>query len=104
MLGKRSPKLSGNWPMNKAMNKAPNTQPKIGLAFSGASARSVFYIGFLEVLQERKVPIDYIAACSSGAIVAAAYACGKLPKLRDEALKMNKELMFSLLDRSKTRG
>jgi predicted acylesterase/phospholipase RssA len=35
---------------------------KIGFAFSGASSRSVFYMGFLEVLAENNFPIDYIAA------------------------------------------
>ena len=72
----------------------------LGLAFSGASARSVFYIGFLEVLQENKIKVDYISATSGSSIVAAAYACGTLPKLKDTVLKIDKEYLFSLIEKS----
>ncbi len=75
-------------------------RPTLGLAFSGASARSVFYIGFLEVLDEEGIKIDYIAATSGSCIVAAAYACGTLSELKSTALKLNKEYLFSLIERS----
>ncbi len=78
--------------------------PKIGLAFSGASSRSVFYIGFLEVLAEHNIPIDYIAAMSSSAIVAAAYACGTLPQLKNQALRLNKEFFINIIEKNKTKG
>ncbi len=81
-----------------------HNKPKVGLAFSGASSRSMFYIGFLEVLSENNFPIDYIAALSGGAIVAASYACGTLPELKKLVLNMNKEYIFSLIERSKGRG
>lgn len=55
-----------------------NKRPKIGLALSGASGRAMAHAGVLEVLHEQGIPIDYIAACSSGTIIAAAYACGTL--------------------------
>lgn len=81
-----------------------NNKPTVGFAFSGASSRSVFYIGFLEVLQENGFPIDYIAAMSGGAVVAASYACGTLPALKEMALGMDKELVFNLIERSQARG
>ncbi len=79
-------------------------RPKIGLALSGASSRSGFYIGFLEVLQENDIAIDYIAACSGATIIAASYACGTLPELKDFLFKLNREVIFSLLDRNDTKG
>lgn len=85
--------------MNSSTHK-----PTVGFAFSGASSRSSFYIGFLEVLQENEFPIDYIAAMSGGAVVAASYACGSLPALKKTVLEMDKEFIFNLLERSKGRG
>jgi hypothetical protein len=64
-------------------------RPKIGLALSGASTRATFYVGFLEVLSEHNIPIDFIVASSSGSIVAMAYACGTLPQLKDHALRFD---------------
>lgn len=79
-------------------------KPTVGFAFSGASSRSIFYIGFLEVLAENHFPIDYIAAMSGGAVVAASFACGTLPQLKKFALSMDKELVFNLIERSGGRG
>lgn len=72
----------------------------IGLALSGASTRSIFYIGFFEVLQEQNFKVDYIAATSSAAIPAAAYACGTLEKLKTQALNLNKEFLLSILEKN----
>ncbi len=49
---------------------------KLGLALSGGVARGIAHIGVLKVLDKFKIPIEYIAATSSGAIVGAAYAAG----------------------------
>lgn len=79
-------------------------KPKVALAFSGASSRSVFYIGFLEVLKENNFPIDYISAISGSSIVAASFACGTMDKLKDAVLELNREFLFTLIERSKTSG
>ncbi len=79
-------------------------RPTVGLALRGASSRSIFYVGFLEVLHEQGVPIDYIAAMSGGAIVAAAYACGTLNQMREFALGLNTEIAISLMEKSATKG
>lgn len=79
-------------------------RPTVGLALRGASSRSVFYVGFLEVLHERGVPIDYIAAMSGGAVVAAAYACGTLNQMREFALGLNKEVVASLIEKSASKS
>lgn len=82
----------------------PENRKTIGLALSGASARSVFYIGFLEVLAERNFKVDYIAATSSSAIVAAAYACGTLKQLKHEALNFKKKDLLSYLEKTSAKA
>ncbi len=81
-----------------------NKRPKVGLALSGASSRSIFYIGFLEVLQENDFPVDFISAMSGSAVVAASFACGSMQTLKKAAFEMDKEVIFSLVERSKGKG
>jgi predicted acylesterase/phospholipase RssA len=81
-----------------------SNQPRIGLALSGAAARSVYYIGFLEVLTEHGIKIDYIAASSGAAIVAASYACGTLQEFKEFAFSLNSGVVMSTLERSKRGG
>jgi NTE family protein len=49
----------------------------IGLAFGGGGARGFAHLGVLEQLVTHSVPIDYIAACSSGIIAPGMYLLGK---------------------------
>ena len=49
---------------------------KIGLALSGGGARGAAHIGVIKVLEELRIPIDFIAGTSMGALVGAAYASG----------------------------
>ncbi|MBQ9714028.1 MAG: patatin-like phospholipase family protein [Clostridia bacterium] len=49
---------------------------KLGLALGAGAARGAAHIGFLRVLEEENIKPDYIAGCSMGAIVGAAYASG----------------------------
>ncbi len=88
----------------KNIQQINKNTPTVGFAFSGASSRSIFYIGFLEVLSENNFPIDFISAMSGGAVVAASYACGSLTSLKKMALSMDKELVFNLIERSGGRG
>lgn len=81
-----------------------NIKPKIGLALSGASSRSIFYLGFLEVLSEQGIPIDLIAASSGGTIVAASYACGTTEELKDFLFNLRRDRIFSLLGRENIKG
>ena len=52
-----------------ATAEAPSHRPKIGLALGGGGARGLAHIGVLKMLEELRVPIDYIAGTSSGAII-----------------------------------
>jgi len=54
-------------------------QPKrlrIGLVLSGGGARGAAHIGVLKVLDEMRVPVDYIVGTSMGSIVGGSYASG----------------------------
>lgn len=51
-------------------------KPKIGLVLSGGGAKGFAHVGVLKVLEEAKIPVDYIAGTSVGSIVGGLYACG----------------------------
>ena len=49
----------------------------IGIAFGGGGARGFAHLGVLEQLVTHGMPVDYIAACSSGIIAPGMYLLGK---------------------------
>ena len=51
-------------------------RPRIGLVLAGGGAKGVAHLGVLKVLEEMRVPVDYIVGTSMGSIVAGAYATG----------------------------
>ena len=53
-----------------------DNRPKIGLALGGGSARGFAHLGVLKALEEKQIPIDYIAGCSMGAIIGSIYCAG----------------------------
>lgn len=60
---------------------------KIGLALSGGGARGIAHVGVLKALEEKNIPIDYIAGTSMGAVVGGLYATGMSPEDLDWAVK-----------------
>ncbi len=52
------------------------TRPKIGLVLSGGGARGAAHIGVIRLIEEMKIPIDYVVGTSMGAIVGGLYAIG----------------------------
>jgi len=57
---------------------------KIGIALGGGVARGLAHIGVLKALKKKKIPIDYIAATSSGSIFGALFAFGIDPSYMEE--------------------
>jgi NTE family protein len=51
-------------------------RPRIGLVLSGGGARGAAHVSVLKVLEELRIPIDFVAGTSMGSIVGAAYASG----------------------------
>ncbi|HWN37521.1 MAG TPA: patatin-like phospholipase family protein, partial [Gammaproteobacteria bacterium] len=55
---------------------AADTRPQIGLVLSGGGARGGAHIGVLKALEELRVPVDYVAGTSIGAVVGGFYVSG----------------------------
>jgi NTE family protein len=68
-----------------AASSAPD-HPKIGLVLEGGGARGCAHVGVLRVLEEERIPIDFIAGTSMGAIVGGLYAAGMSPAEIEEKL------------------
>jgi NTE family protein len=51
-------------------------RPRIGLALSGGGARGLAHIGVLRWMDEHRIPVDYVAGTSMGALAGATYATG----------------------------
>ena len=62
----------------------PSRRPLIGVALGGGFARGLSHIGVLKVLEEEKIPIDFIAGTSVGSVIGAAYASGVCAKEMEE--------------------
>lgn len=59
--------------------EADAARPRIGLVLSGGGARGAAHAGVLKLLEEHRVPVDYIAGTSFGALVGGFYASGMSP-------------------------
>jgi NTE family protein len=55
---------------------APSERAGLGLALGGGFARGFAHLGVLQVLEQNRIPISYIAGTSVGGILGAAYASG----------------------------
>ncbi len=51
-------------------------RPKIGLVLSGGGARGVAHLGVIDVLEEHRIPIDFISGASMGSLIGGLYAIG----------------------------
>ena len=69
--------------MGKKTGKKRHT---LGLALGSGGSRGVSHIGFLQAMEEAGIRPDFIAGCSMGAVVGAAYASGMTPAEMKEAV------------------
>jgi NTE family protein len=51
-------------------------RPAVGLVLSGGGARGAAHVGVIKVLEELKIPVDFVAGTSMGAIIGGLYATG----------------------------
>jgi NTE family protein len=49
---------------------------KVGVVLSGGGATALAHVGFLKVLEDNEIPIDYIGGTSMGSVIAGMYASG----------------------------
>jgi NTE family protein len=61
-------------------------RPRIALVLSGGAARGSAHVGVLKVLEENRIPVDFIAGTSMGAIIGGMYAAGSSPEEMDSIL------------------
>ena len=54
----------------------PASRPTVGLVLSGGGARGAAHVGVIKVLDELRVPVDFVAGTSMGAIVGGLFASG----------------------------
>lgn len=75
-----------------------DARPKIGLVLSGGGARGVAHVGVIKVLDEMRIPVDYITGTSMGAIVGSLYASGMSAKEVEQTI-LNADWTMWLSDR-----
>jgi len=68
------------WPAAAPGQPAETERPRVGLVLSGGGARGLAHIGVIKVLEEMRIPVDYISGTSMGAIVGGLYASGLSPE------------------------
>lgn len=80
--------------------------PKIGLALGGGGAKGLAHIGVIKVLLENKIPIDFIAGSSMGALVGSWYSLtGDIKGMKNLVFKLSRQKILSLfLDPSIRQG
>ncbi len=67
--------------------QAEQARPKIGLVLAGGGAKGAAHVGVLKVLEEMRIPIDYVVGTSMGSIVGGLYASGMTPHDIERAIK-----------------
>lgn len=65
----------------------PPRRPRIGLVLSGGGALGIAHVGVLKVLEENRIPVDYVTGTSMGSIVGASYASGMSPQEMERKVK-----------------
>lgn len=85
-------------------NQSGKKRPQIGIALSGASGRAIAHIGVLEVLKENNIPIDIMVGCSSGALIASAYATDTMDVLKDIFYNLNLPRLLNLWSTKDAKG
>ena len=80
------------------------TEPRIGLALGSGGARGWAHIGVLRELLDRGIQPVLVCGTSMGAVVAAAYACGRLDHFERWARSLDRRRVLSLFDLSLNGG
>jgi NTE family protein len=77
----------GPQPAQATEAQSAPTRPKIGLVLAGGGAKGAAHVGVLKVLEEMKIPIDYVAGTSMGSIIGGLYASGMSPQEIEREIK-----------------
>jgi NTE family protein len=90
-----NPRSAPGLPIHRLAHKLLGTS--IGLALGGGAAFGLAHLGVLKVLDDAGVPVDLVAGCSQGSIVAVGYASGlPVSDMIDIARELGKKRNFLL--------
>ncbi len=81
-----------------------NSGPKIGIALSGGAGRAVAHFAVLDLLNRHGIRPDVVVGCSSGALVAVAYAAGTKEYLLGQFKTITWKKIWRLVSWRKARG
>ncbi|MBI5401351.1 patatin-like phospholipase family protein [Candidatus Wolfebacteria bacterium] len=71
---------------------------KIGLALGSGGAKGLAHIGIIKILEANKIPIDFIAGSSIGAVIGGLYAATKnIKKVEEIFLSNNRRQLLKLI-------
>jgi NTE family protein len=73
--------------LSAPLSGSGTTRKSIGLALEGGGAHGLAHIGVLQWMEEHRIPVDYVAGTSMGALVGGAYATGMRPQDIENILK-----------------
>jgi NTE family protein len=73
-------------------------RPTLGITLGSGSARGWAHIGVLRGLVEHGIEPDFVAGCSMGAMVGAAFAAGRIEQLETWALSLDWKRVVGLAD------
>ncbi len=77
------------------MSESGKKRKTLGLALGAGSAKGFAHIGFLEVLEDEGIPVDFICGSSMGAVVGAVYCCGTDLRIAGQIIpKLNEKDLF----------
>jgi NTE family protein len=80
-------------------------QSKIGLALGSGGPKGLAHIGVIKVLEENRIPIDFIAGSSIGALIGGFYSATKdIKQIEEIALSTNWRQILSLIDPALQQG
>lgn len=68
-------------------SEAEPQRPKVGIVLAGGGAKGAAHIGVLKYLEEKGIPVDYVAGTSMGSIIGGLYALGYSPVQIDSIIK-----------------
>jgi NTE family protein len=71
---------------------------RVGLALGSGAARGWAHVGVIRALEEAGHEVGWVAGCSMGAVVAAAFALGRLDVLEEFARSLTPRKVLSYLD------
>ena len=71
---RKTPRSPAALPVHRLARKLLGAS--VGLALGGGAAFGIAHLGVLKVLEQNGIPVDLVAGCSQGSIIAVGYAAG----------------------------